>query len=683
MLIVGLDTETERIRKGLGAPPLVSAAFCRGDDYELVHHTEAKPRVVATLEGDELIVGANTAFDAAVICAQWPDLIHLVFEVYEADRVTDVLLREKLLHIALGVMHKFERIDGEVVHLDYGLSDLVRRYLKAEMAKGVDTWRLRYGELRDTPVAWWPEEAVEYAVFDVVVLEPIYERQQVGAEYLEDEYRQARAAFWIQLMEVWGMPINIEGVRAFAKKTHLKYVEIMDELIVAGLARKKKDGSYSRCEKLARQRMENVCVAAGIEVERTDPSKTHPDGQAIINYDHCQRFGDDLLKQYGEASSLGKTLSTDLPLLLGVPRKKVAADASDEDKVEAKRVESARKTMLNDLLEDRPVNVSRIWTHFDSLKNSGRTGSAPNFQNWPTEQGMRECVEPSPGCVFAIADYSQFELRTWSQCCLWMFKKSRMAEFLNAGGDPHCEIARLILGISYEEAAADYARDRKGRVYYPRQTGKVANFGLPGGLRELSLVDYARTQYGVILTPWPDHEAHKRGVISAQELIEAWYDTWPESHLWFEELGKLTEDDHAQIKQYVSNRIRGDVGLTDGANTLFQGLAADGMKAAGFLIAKACYAEPESPLYGWRTCNSIHDEFVLEGPDDERAHDAAEELSRLMILGAAPFVPDVPPLAEALLARRWSKASKPLYDARGRLVPWDFGVEDAMKEAAE
>lgn len=671
-MILALDTETCRIRPGLGAPPIVCLSLARGDVCELWHRTEARERVVSALTGDEVIIGHNIAFDMAVFCAEWPDLVPLVFDVYEADRVTDVSLREQLQHIGTGTHHGFDRIDNQVVKLGYSLADITKRRLGIEMSKGADTWRLRYEELYHVPISSWPIEAQDYALFDAIVLPEIYKLQQEDPKYLIDEFRQARAAWWIELMEIWGIPINIEGVRAFAKKTHREFTSMMDELCAAGLAQKKRDGSYSRKEKFAREYMRKVCFAAGRQPEMTPPSKSHPHGQAKIDDDNCQRSGDPLLKKYGDASSLMKTLSTDVPLLLGVPRKKGVTDSS---------YEGHRQKMIQDLLHDRPVNVHRIWTHFDSLKNSGRTGSAPNVQNWPTMQGMRECVEAPPGQVFAIADYSGFELRTWSQCCLFLFGQSKMAEALNAGRDPHIEMACQILKMAYDEAHADYKQNPKGRVYNARQTSKVGNFGLPGGLREHSLVDYARKSYGVILTPYPETP----GVMSAHELIQSWYDAWPEAHLWFERLAEMTDEDGPrEIKQFVSDRIRGGVGFTDGANTLFQGLAADAAKAAGFLIARACYAKPESPLYGWRIFNFIHDEFLLTGPDDEWAHDAAVELARLMKLGAEPFLPDVPAEAEPLLARRMSKSAKPVFDARGRLKPWDFGVEsDARVEAAE
>ena len=63
-------------------------------------------------------------------------------------------------------------------------------------------------------------------------------------------------------------------------------------------------------------------------------------------------------------------------------------------------------------------------------------------------------------------------------------------------------------------------------------------------------------------------------------------------------------------------------------------------------------------------------EFVLEGPE-EGAPEAAEELSRLMVQATIPWLPDVvPPAAEPLISRVWSKKAKALRDASGRLMVW-------------
>jgi len=615
--MLGYDTETELIRPGCLAPPLVCASFAIGDDCELVHHTQAREYVVAALESDVTFVGHNIAYDMVVTAAAWPDLLPLIFEVYAADRVTDTMLREKLLHIAQGIYRGYARTDGSWVAVEYSLEAVARRRLKIELEKG--GWQLRFGELKDTPIAWWPEEAREYALVDAAVPLAVWEHQEeAGKKYLADEFRQARAAFWLYLMSCWGLHTDEEGVREFALKTQQRYDAIAVELKRAGLMRP----NGVRDTKAVQERVSRAYAAQKKEVPLTDGGKTG-NKKPKTDADTCDRSGDPALEKYAELSSLKTMLSTYIPLL-----------------------ESGTHTPIQ--------------PRFESLLETGRTSSSPNVQNLPTETGVRECFVPRAGKVFAIGDYSGMELRTWSQVCLHLFGKSEMAKALNAGVDPHTKGAAMILGISYEQAVAEYATDPKGRVYLPRQAIKSGNFGFPGGAGIARFRDYARTNYGVVLT---DDEAKK--------LKEVWQQSWPESRLYAEYMGALCERPDAQVEHIFVKRFRGGVSYTEASNSPFQGLAADAAKNAGFLISRACYAQPDSVLYGGRPVDFVHDEFIVEVEDDDRAADAAEELARLMKLGAAPFLPDVPPQVEPLLARRWSKKAKPVR-VNGRLVPWDL-----------
>jgi len=648
---IALDCETDLIRPGLLAPPLVCAGIADAlDNCELFHHTQARDPIVALLESDELLIGDNVAFDFSVIAAQWPELLPLIFEVYEADRVSDTEIREKLNHIAIGVYRGFMRVDGKTEKLNYSLADLARRHLGVELDKGEGGWQLRFGELRDVPIDWWPKEAVEYAIADPVVTLAVWQRQEEDPRFLEDEFRQTRAAFWLQLMSCWGMIADPEGVREFAKKTQKKYDAIAEELVAAGLMRKdgtrdtkatqqrvvaayvKKamdelgvtEGQIDLQLSVEQRQVKKLIAVNGVQakafVEMTAGGKTGKH-QPKTDEDVCKRSGDEVLEKYAELSSLKKTISTDIPLL-----------------------EQAVTT---------PLKV-----RYESLLATGRTASTPNVQNLPTEVGVRECFRPRPGCVYAVSDYSQFELRTWSQVCLKVLGHSKMAEAIKNNVDCHIELARRILGIPYDEALADYKRDPHGRVYKPRQASKAANFGFPGGLGPRSWRHYARKNYGV------DVDEDK-----AFEIYDFWKEAWTESQPYFDWVKSQVNAPMPAIKQLFSNRYRGDLTFTEAANGMFQSLAADAAKAAGFLIAKACYVEPDSPLFGCRPVNFIHDEVLVEVPDDERAHAAAEELARLMVVGAQPFLPDIPVTAEPMLVRRWSKEAKQIRD-QGRLVPW-------------
>ena len=623
-----LDTETERMRPGCMAPPLVCVSHANSETYGLLHHTEARAYVIDALNSDAIIVGHHIAYDMVVFCAQWPDLIPLIFQTYAADRVTDTLLRDKLVDIAFG-----HREFGKEGKRRYSLEVVAKRRVKIELEKG--GWQLRFGELKDLPLSQWPEEAKQYAIKDAVVTYGVWEKQEEDKRWLLDQYRQARAAFWLQLLSVWGITTDPVSVEAFAKKVQLEYDAIAQELIAAGLMRVKKTKKKAtglietrliRNTKVVQARMAEAWEKLGKAPDLTKGSPTK--GRKIsTSADNCDRSGDPLLEKYARLSSLTSTISTNIPLLQQGIR--------------------------------HPIHP-----YFDTLLATGRTSSSPNVQNQPTTVGVRECFVPRPGKVYAIADYSGMELRTWAQVCLGLFKQSAMADALNSGVDPHTKMASLMLGIPYEQAFEEYKKDPYGRVYKPRQSGKVCNFGFPGGLGPARFVEYARKNYGVIVTE-----------DEAKELKKFWRTAWPEADLYADWIASQCGDSFAQLEQPFVARFRGGLTYCDASNTLFQGPAADAAKNAGFLIAQACYVDQNSPLYNGRPVNFVHDEFIVEVDDNPYAHDAAIELARLMELGASPLLPDVPPKVEPLLARRWSKKSKPIHDNNGRLVPWEMEMK--------
>ena len=541
---IAFDTETELIRPGVLAPRLVCLSLAEGEDAELVHHTNVRPWVEGLLQGDRLLVGHNVAYDFGVIAAAFPDLLPAIFEAYAADRITDTMLREKLQHLGLGVYRGFDTQDGRRVKLGYSLGEIAKRRLRLELEKE-GGWRLRYGELRDVPLEQWPEDARDYAITDATATLGVFRDQEAErADLLVDEFRQARAAWWLHLMSAWGLTTDAAGVRAFAEQVQREYDEIEGELQAAGLVR----GNGVRDTKAAKLRVCAVCATKGI------PTRLTKTGQPTLDADTLENLGDPLLKSYAAISSLKKKLSTDVTLL------------------------------------ERGL----IQPRFDLLA-TGRTSSSPNVQNLPRAPGVRECFVPRPGFVYAAADYSGFELRTVAQVVLVALGiRSRLAEALNAGFDPHLELARRILEISYDEAKA---RIHEDEVDLARQTGKVGNFGFPGGLGIVRFVHFARKQYGVILT--------ERQAI---ELKRYWLAAWPEFDRYFAWVGDQCDEAIPTVKQLYSNRVRANVSFTEACNSYFQGLAADAAKAAGFLIARACYVDTSSPLFGSRPCNFVHDE---------------------------------------------------------------------------
>lgn len=273
---------------------------------------------------------------------------------------------------------------------------------------------------------------------------------------------------------------------------------------------------------------------------------------------------------------------------------------------------------------------------------------------------VRQCFVPRPGYVFIQGDYPSLELHTLGQACLDLVGYSTLATSINAGIDPHTALAAKILGMSYEQGAK-LKKSKDKDFDMARQTAKVANFGLPGGLGVEKFVFFAKKSYKVVLTPE-----------RAKELKQQWLAQWPEMKEYFAFIRKLVDNPKklATLRHLRSNRWRSGATYTAAANSFFQGLGADAACHALWLVQKECYAVPTSPLFGTRCVNFVHDEIIAESPVDV-APEAAVRLGQVMADGANPWLPGCPfePI-ETLLMTRWSKSAEPLKDANGRLTPW-------------
>jgi hypothetical protein len=105
MKVIAFDTETLPFSAGRMAPQLVCITWQRpGEDPQIIHvkNPGAYSLVVNWLTGDDLLVGHHVVYDLAVLCAQWPDLVPLVFAKYDRDQITCTKIRQQLLDIAAG-----------------------------------------------------------------------------------------------------------------------------------------------------------------------------------------------------------------------------------------------------------------------------------------------------------------------------------------------------------------------------------------------------------------------------------------------------------------------------------------------------------------------------------------------------------------------------------------------------
>jgi len=196
------------------------------------------------------------------------------------------------------------------------------------------------------------------------------------------------------------------------------------------------------------------------------------------------------------------------------------------------------------------------------------------------------------------------------------------------------------------------AGDMEAKRY--RTLAKIGNFGFAGGLN-LAFVDYARG-YGVSIT---EEEAKK--------LRRDWFAQWPAMESYFAWVGSQTGDGAAVATQYRSGRRRGGCSFTVLANTLFQGLVADGAKLALWRIWREC--GPGGRLAGSWPVLFIHDEIILETPLD-LVDSHSRVLCQIMVEAMAEYIPDVKITASPVAMSHWSKGAKEVRDSRGRLQVW-------------
>jgi len=644
-----LDTETYPIAPWSAAPKVVCVSMADASEEFLFRESpvEFLQAPTAWNVNPIRIVGHNVAYDMSCVAASWPETLSVIIDAYERNVIEDTMLIQKLQDNAVGILRGFDFDEEEgPTKIDYELDSLGKRH---EVGRKVQTewmkkeknphapgtlehWKwscehFRFWELDALPLDFWPKEAVLYAKTDARVTYDVRVAQEDYMELCPDHHFQARAAFWLQLMAVHGICTDGPGVEAFAEQTNIDRKLVKERLVEAKLIRPDralKSGPRkgtiiegSRDTKLAAARIEKGFVGQGRQAPVTDGGKISTSRAA------CKESGDPLMLDYAEFAELNAVIKKDIPALrLGM--------------------------------------TYPIHSRFDSILATGRTSSSkPNIQNVRRKAGVRECFVPRPGKVFVACDYGMLELCTLAESMTMLFGRSVLADILNAGRDPHLEIAAQLLQLPYEEAAAIYAnQDHKKYAWIKngRDTAKPASFGFPGGLGAETFVHFALQSYGVRLN-----------VDQAVELKRVWFETTPDMRDFFAYVTQLVDNDEPVVLPY-SGFQRGRATYCAACNTFFQGPGATIAKDAGWRVMKACYLDQESPLFGARIVNFVHDEFILE-VNEGTEHESAEELKRLMLAGAAPWLRHVKIKVEAVAMRRWSKEAKRVFK-EGRLIAW-------------
>lgn len=648
-MYTSLDTETMLIFPGALAPPLVCTSWAEsreatgpvGDSGVFTHLEDTVGIVGAALEGHTIF--ANAPFDLAVFGAAHPELIPTIFEALDAGMVHDVQTREKLLDLARGTFRFEEDEDGKIRAKGYSLAAIAMRRLGKKLDK--DTWRMRYHDLWNVPLSEWPKGAKDYAVDDAITPLEIFHMQEKLKKYLGNEVQQVRAHWALHLMSCWGFRTDLAAVDRLEVRVREEIEQIREELVTSKLIRL--DGT----------RDTKKAMAMMVDVMGADCILTTKGLEKVKSMEKSTR------QIIEEAPTTGKfvSLSRESTILSG-----------DETLMNYSYYTKLRNLLTGSVKHLRGGAVTPIQTRYEILMETGRTSSSsPNIQNLRTGRlteeeraagkspyEVRECFVPREGNVIVACDYGAAELHTLAQVCFDLFGTSRLMETLNSGVDVHAWVGSLISGIALDDfmellKAGDlHAKDM-------RQLAKAANFGFPGGCSAKRFMGIAHS-YGV-----KDLE-----IRDAARVKKLWFHAWPEMRQYFDHVSECVDSEGWHyINQVRVERIRARCTYTSACNSYFQGLAADGAKAALYAIARAQFVEPESPLYGTHSLAFIHDEILIECPE-EVAHEAAMELQRVMEKEFNVFVPDCPAKAEPTIMRAWTKSARQVWED-GRLMPWE------------
>lgn len=658
-------------------------------------------------------VNTNIAFDMSVVLAHRPNLAPLVWKAYEEGLVHDLSIREKLLMLADTGDLEYETLpNGAKQKLSFSQAALEKKYLNIDRSAEKDeddAWRSNYIALKGLPANQYPQEAFAYSLADAVNALRLFHAQesrnkQQPYDALAAQSISVRAAFALQLSSCWGFAVDHEEVERLYAELSKRYdenatIQLPDGtvapaysgLLELGILRpsvapkpygsqlaravsllgftpldwephrallqekgirftEPKESSYDTTK--LKQLFERVCKESGIEPKMTESGQVSTDQEM----QETLKGLNSTIDEYIDRNDIRKLVTTELPRM----------------------------------------RAGRVHPKYDILKKTGRTSSFGNSKKdkepaYPAvniqqiDPRVRHAYVATPGHVLCSVDYNFIELVSVAQKCLDLFDESVLAEKINAGYDPHAYLGAGIADmldpdlqgrVTYESFLALKKADRP-RYDKWRTLAKPTGLGFPGGLGAARFIGYAKSTFGVDIVKMAGSPQAAEEL--ARSLKDQWKRTYPEMEKYFhwvssqcEDLEWSSPDDPRYLYASPHGMIRRNCMYTEATNgAALQTPTAEGAKISLWNLARATHdASLESCLLGCHLVAFIHDEVIVEIPEDDLMHERAYEIARIMREGMSQVMSRVKVGAEPALMYRWNKKAEAVFDSNNRLSVW-------------
>lgn len=257
-------------------------------------------------------------------------------------------------------------------------------------------------------------------------------------------------------------------------------------------------------------------------------------------------------------------------------------------------------------------------------------------QQVPRDPFIRGCIGAPPGWRFVEADFSQVELRIAAHYS----QDATMTRIFQMNGDPHMTMAMAMTGKSQKDVTKE-----------ERKKAKAVNFGFLYGMGAKKFVDYARDNYGVVVS-----EAEAKAV--RKRFFEEYRDLLP----WHERQRRLVQQYHRV--QSIIGRVRHlpDVLSEDqdvqaeaerqAINSPVQGLGSD-LCLLSMILLHERMPPTEAKLVG-----SVHDSILFQVRKERVKHwteiiqTTMEDLPLKKMFGAEISIPIK---VDITVGRHWSE----------------------------